>query len=356
MNIDELIATSPDDGRYMGLIRSAYADTTPHDIDAAIAYATQSGVVALEESLGELAGWRTACKRWLIGIDYCRSDPTALAHLDTLSESEVRIFDGLFVASREGCVPRNPYHPKAYLLQGQDISTVVIGSGNMSRTGLCFSVEAGIRASSSMNGPVRNMRDWFSKHWNCATPFREIAEQYDQQYGSKDNRQHPTVSDEDTVPESASSRGQLRSDDLRKLRVCQHLWIKAGNLHRNRGPGRRGNQLMLKRNSRVFFGFPARDLTPNSTVGSVAIRSGGHLREQCSLRFSDNSMDVLTLPIPEVEGPESYDRTTLHFERTGVREFDLTIGVPGTVRQWKRWSQSIGGAFRMQSGREWGVY
>ena len=356
MNIDELIATSPDDGRYLGLIRSAYSHTNPHDVCAAIAYATQSGVVALEESLGKFTGWLTACKRWLVGIDYCRSDPTALAHLDTLPKSEVRIFDGLFVAARVGCVPRSPYHPKAYLLQGQDISTVVIGSGNLSRTGLCLSIEAGIRASSSMNGPVRDMHNWFSNHWNCATPFREIEEQYDQQYGSKDNRLHPTVSDEDSVPESASNPGQLRADQLRKLRVCKHLWIEAGNLHRNRGLYRAGNQLMLKRNSRVFFGFPARDLTPNSTVGCVEIRYGGHVRPDCSLRFSDNSMDVLTLPIPGAEGPESYDRSTLHFERTGVRRLELTIGGPGEVSQWKRWSQSIGSHFRMQSGRQWGVY
>ena len=356
MNVEELIATNPDDRRYKGLITSAYRLTNPHDMRAALAYATQSGVVELEASLSELPGWDIACKRWLIGIDYCRSDPVAIAHLDALPESKVRIFDGSFVASRVGCVPRNAFHPKAYLLQGHDVSTVVIGSGNLSRTGLCFSIEAGIAASSTTEGPVRSIRDWFSHHWDSATPFLDIKEQYDQRYGSIDNRQHPMACDDDAVPESASNQGQLRPHDLRKIRVCRHLWIEAGNLHKNLGQSRPGNQLMLKRNSRVFFGFAARDLTPNSLVGSVAIRYGEHLREDCSLRFADNSMDVLTLPIPETEGPESYDSETLHFERVGVRGFHLTIGRPNDVRKWKRRSQTICGDFRMRGGRLWGVY
>ena len=358
MNVEELIATNPGDGRYVELIRSAFRIAMPREMHTAMAYATQSGVAELEASLREFQGWSVVSKRWLVGIDYCRSDPVALSHLNTLPESEVRIFDGFFVASRAGCVPRDSYHPKAYLLQGEEASTVVIGSGNLSRTGLCFGIEAGMTASSRMEVPVRDIRNWFSGHWRDATPFEDIRREYDQRYGSRDNRQHPVVSEEDAVPESAWNRGQLGPEELRKLRVCGHLWIEAGNLHRNRGQGRAGNQLMLKRNSRVFFGFPARDLTTNSTVGNVAIRFEGTLRLHCSLRFSDNSMDVLTLPVPGTEGPESYDQKTLHFEKVGVREFNLTIGRGGEVGSWKRQSRSIGGDYRMQRGRGrgWGVY
>lgn len=356
MNVEELVGTNPGDGRYVELIRSAFMRARPREMRVAMAYATQSGVAELEGSLRGFPGWRSVAKRWLIGIDYCRSDPIALAHLNTIPESEVRIFDGRFVAGRRGCVPRNSYHPKAYLLEGGEASAVVVGSGNLSRTGLSGGIEAGITASNGVEVSVKGMRDWFLGHWNSATPFQEIREQYDKHYGSRENRRHPTVSEEDTVPESAWNRGHLGPEELRKLRVCRHLWIEAGNLHRNRGPGRPGNQLMLKRNSRVFFGFPARDLETNSTVGSIAIRWEGSRRDDCSLRFSDNSMDVLTLPVPEVEGPEAYDQQTVHFHRVGVREFLLTVGDAVEVKDWKRRSRSIDGCFRMQSGRQWGVY
>lgn len=113
---------------------------------------------------------------------------------------------------------------------------------------------------------------------------------------------------------------------------------------------------MLKRNTRVFFGFQEKDLAPDTAVGSIAIRYGGHERPDCPLRFSNNSMDVLTLPIPGDEGPERYDLETLCFHRTGLRRFELSIGRARNVAVWRRNSQSIGADFRMASGRRWGVF
>ena len=113
---------------------------------------------------------------------------------------------------------------------------------------------------------------------------------------------------------------------------------------------------MLKRNSRVFFGFPAHDLQIDSAIGSVAIEYGGQPRPDCSIRFSNNSMDVLTLPIPKTEGPPKYDQETLCFEQTGVRQFRLVMAKKGDVSKWKRQAKVVGGYFKMKSGREWGVF
>ena len=352
-----LLATSPRDDQYLEMIRTAVETTQPNRLFAAVAYATHTGVAELDHALGELEPWRTATKRWLVGIDNCRSDPVALKHLNDSQRSDVRIFDGRLVSSRAGCIPRNSYHPKAYLLQGAERSAVVVGSGNLSRTGLRWGVEAAAKVSASDNAPFTDMLAWCRRNWRDATPFEEIEEQYGKQYESAQNRRNPAVSDDDAVPESAFARtGQLRPNELRKIRVCRHLWIEAGKLHLNRGPGRPGNQLMMKRNSRVFFGFAASDLAPNSPLGNVAIRFGEHLRPVCQMRFSDNSMDVLTLPVPGEEGPEAYDQRTLHFTRVGVREFNLSIGTPVEVRKWKRRSATIDGSYKMKSGRQWGVY
>ena len=175
-------------------------------------------------------------------------------------------------------------------------------------------------------------------------------------FQSLENRIDPAPTEDDAAPESAGARRQLTPGQLRKLKVCRHLWIQVGNLHFNRGPGRPGNQLMLKRNTRVFFGFPASDLEPDTALGHVAIEYAGNVRYDCSLRFSNNSMDVLTLPVPRVEGPAAYDQETICFERTGVRQFRLVLGAHRDVTRWKRKSKEIGGFLRMNSGREWGVF
>ena len=356
MTIRKLLATDPYDGQYLDLLRAAYQYTNPQALRAAVAYATQSGVAELDNVFGQLTGWNDVDKRWLVGIDYCRSDPVALAHLSGLQASKVRIFDGKFVSERKGCVPKHSYHPKVYFLQGNKRSAVIVGSGNLSRTGLRLGIEAAATVVESEENAIKDIRIWFSNHWGNATPFDNIEDRYEKEFSSINNRRHPIPIEEDEIPESASNRGQIHPHELRKLRVCRHLWINAGNLHRNRGPGRPGNQLMLKRNSRVFFGFSAHDLVPNSHIGHIAIRFAQRLREDCPLRFSDNSMDVLTLPIPGTEGPQEYDGKTLLFTRVGIRQFDLTIGRRRDAANWRSRSRTIEGHFRMNSGREWGVY
>lgn len=347
----QLLGTSADDGQYLELIRSAYRKTKPSRICVAVAYATHSGVADLEKALSGLSRWEKASKQWLVGIDYCRSDPLALSHLNDLPRSKLRIFDGEFVANRNGCVPRHSFHPKAYLLFGSSTSAAVVGSGNLSRTGLQHGVEAAasVRNSRAIDGA----QSWFRRQWRAATPFEDVEAPYRRRYESADNRRHPQASEDDVAPESARA-AQLKPHELRKLRVCRHLWIEAGNVTRNRGPKLPGNQLMMKRNTRVFFGFAAQDLRENTSIGDVAIKLGGQWSCERSLRFGDNSMDVLTLPVPE-QG-ETYDQQTLHFEQVGVRAFKLTIGSKTDTRRWKRRSQSVEGNFQMKRGRLWGVY
>ena len=125
----QLLGTTADDGQYLELIRSACRKTKPDRICVAVAYATHSGVADLDDALSSLSRWGKANKQWLVGIDHCRSDPLALSHLNDLPRSKLRIFDGEFVANRNGCVPRHSFHPKAYLLFGSSKSAAVVGSG-----------------------------------------------------------------------------------------------------------------------------------------------------------------------------------------------------------------------------------
>lgn len=338
------------------MIEAAFSSVAPSRVEIAIAYATHSGVAVLTSALAESESWRKAHKRWLVGIDYCRSDPVALQHLQQLPRSEVRIYDGDYVVKRSECIPRISYHPKLYLFRRQKKSVLVLGSGNLSRTGLEIGVEAGTSVLVTRAEDIRLIQRWFASLWRNACPWQDVKELYSAQYLSRSNRQSPIVLEDDMVPESAKKSGQITPKQLRRLRVCQQLWVEAGNLHQNRGVGHPGNQLMLKRNTRVFFGFPAQDLQRDSRIGSIEIEFNGQTRHDCPLRFSNNHMDVLTLPIPGTEGPTKYDQKTLCFSRIGPRKFRLELGKKSNVPQWKRKSRSIDGLFKMRSGRKWGVY
>jgi hypothetical protein len=112
---------------------------------------------------------------------------------------------------------------------------------------------------------------------------------------------------------------------------------------------------MMKRLTRVFFGFPPLDLSRNSLVGNIYIHYNEHMT-QCSLTYSDNGMDKLVLPIPGTVGPAEYDAQNLHFEQIAPRHFRLLIGSNRDKAAWRRRSTAVSGAYRMSSGREWGVY
>jgi hypothetical protein len=113
---------------------------------------------------------------------------------------------------------------------------------------------------------------------------------------------------------------------------------------------------MMKRLSRVFFGFEPNSVHENSLIGTVAIHYCTSVRDDCSLTYSDNKMDKLVLPIPEDGGPQFYDNQILMFERIGPGSFKLTLGTHTEVTAWKRKSQRIHAFFTMAGGREWGVF
>src|SRR5205823_2120716 len=110
----------------------------------AVAYATLGGVKAFERRMEQGLGdrWRAMQKRWLVGIDWCRSDPPALRRLSAIQNSAVKIPSGrTLVAS--ACMPRDTFHPKLFMFDGPRLTSVVCGSGNLSVNGLTRGCECG---------------------------------------------------------------------------------------------------------------------------------------------------------------------------------------------------------------------
>lgn len=355
----------PSSGSTLAAIEKALRAKSLQSSDAAVAYITSSGIYDFAKAAERASdgAWATAKKRWITSFDYCRTDPVALDALLDMPTSTVRIHDGEFCLEHCG-TPKVPFHPKVFLLRDPINDFAIAGSGNLSRSGLSRGVEIGLALTSARSGlpeastaaSIKALRTWYNSTWRAAIPLNSaMLERYRRLYESVGNRRSPTPT-EDDVLSATTERQALSGEDLRKLRVCRHLWIKMGN-NRNRGPHLPSSQLMMKRLSRVFFGFPPADLPRDSFIGNVDISYGGGAFHSYSLYFSNNGMDKLNLPMPGTFGPASYEDKYLLFTQVGPHAFRVELGSEPQKRGWLKKSKEIDANFKMASGgREWGVF
>jgi HKD family nuclease len=334
-------------------------------IDVAVAYITSGGAYDfLQRVSGALgAAWDEIGKRWITSFDYCRTEPVALHALMSIPNSSIRIHDAQFCLTHGG-TPKVPFHPKAFLMRSGQRDYALAGSGNMSRSGLSKGVEAGLALEINRAPPIepsafasiQALRTWFTTTWASATPLNaHLLARYKGLFENLANLKAP-VPTEDDIASVYTGSGALSSKDLQKLRVCAHFWIEAGNITKNRGPNLPGNQLMMKRLSRVFFGFSATTVSENTLIGTVDITFNNGAIDRYSLTYSDNKMDKLTLPIPANDGPPAYDNECLLFQRILPGQFRLTLGSNSDRATWLKKSGAIDGSFKMSSGRRWGVF
>jgi hypothetical protein len=354
------------ESEYLALLEAATDAATFDSISGAFAYASSAGVSLLTNQLrADIDGFAELRKQWLVGIDWCRSEPRAFDLLEGVPNSAVKVPDGAFVVKRQGCTPRLPWHPKALVLQGPTAIAVIAGSGNLSRNGLTRGHEVGSLTvvSQPANAAERRALDscqevatWFTSVWRRATPLARVSVEYDQRFKTA-ARGKPPLTDDDKLPEERRGWSEER---VRKFRTASRLWIDAGNLHHNRGENRPGNQLMLSPWTKVFFGLEPVDVPTDTALGSLAIRYGGMTRWDSPLRFSNNAMEVLTLPLPGAGGPPTYDQKPLLFtaaEQDGQPVWDLTVGTAAERRRWRNKSRAADSFYKMQnSPREWGVF
>jgi hypothetical protein len=222
--------------------------------------------------------------------------------------------------------------------------------------GLVLAADRNNPAKSSNSVSIKGLRRWYKTVWDDATPLNAaLLKQYVKLFESVPNLAHPTATEDDLASEETTRRA-LTSKDLQKLRVCSNFWIEAGNITKNRGKHLPGNQLMMKRLSRVFFGYDPTTVPRDTVIGSVDMCYSGGANAPYTLSFSNNGMDKLNLPIPGIAGPAAYDNQPLLFREIGPHLFSLTIGTKAEKAIWLKSSKAISADFKMSGGREWGVF
>lgn len=287
------------DATTLSEIERVRADISANEFFGCFAYATQSGFRAFDLAVGK-DFWAKTTSRWLIGIDYGRTDPRALKEIAARANAEVRIFDGQFVVDRPSFVPRRDYHPKVAIMKNtvSEKHGLVLGSGNFSYNGLQRSIEAGSAivagSESAFNEQISPVRSVFEKLWKAASPLAEIASRYDANLVGLIN-----IRDK---KRSASSMGRRKG-----------FWIEAGYVTKNRGENKPGNQIFAPNGFRKFFGL--KKAKSNTTqIGEIKFKTDIGPSVTKNYRENDNGMEKLTLPMPEDHGFGVYDGKVLVFE------------------------------------------
>lgn len=311
--------------------------------DAAVAYATRAGCERLHGKLTETTStWAAAQKRWLVSMDFGRTEPEALRFLAALQRSEVRVPDGCHVANATGFAPSSVFHPKVFMCRGpaNPAFGLVVGSGNLTISGLAVGTECGTLGAwrgrldveeREALAQAQETSAWFDVMWDAADPLEDVIGQYETAW----RRRPVRLPEDETLPAQRyrdAEQEVVARDLAANYAAAQALWIEVrGRLYANLTTREVGNQVDLKRGARVFFGFPAADVPTDTVLGQVRIGCPGYAEQECSVRYGNNQMDKVNLPIPGRDGPDSYDNSILIFERIprgrrgGVPRFRLTV-------------------------------
>lgn len=371
MNSQKMVLQDAAAGRVSNVLRGiceVASLTTFARTRVSVAYASQKGCENLHSNLAKSAkSWIGAEKRWLVSIDFGQTSPDALTFLADLPNSRVRIADGLALL-KKGLIPTRAFHPKTYLFIGKEKAAaadlaIVSGSANLTYGALNTNAEH-VFISRRWGNPVETDKQllsalgvflaWWDVAWASATPYSKgFIEKYKTLYSPKKQLQD---SEELSKSFADSKDAVIEVDEGAKWAASKCFWIEAGKLYKNRGPKQAGNQLDCRRGTRVFFGFPPDSVPTNTVLGQVRITYQGKQPQQRSVKFGDNAMDKVNLPIPGEYGPERYDDSVLHFERTGDQEFQLTMRPLSGAKGWVNKSKKQGLKYSFAGGRQFGFY
>jgi len=305
---------------------------------AAFAYVTDSGVAQVATQLYTALGPSREC-RWVFGMDYGRSHPTALRRLRTIGKSTIRIHDGEYVAQTKAFIPRTSFHMKTALTfeKSGDPCKQIVGSGNLSASGLLSGIEAGcvIDYSKVNREDADACIGRLEEIWETSTPLELVIDDYEKRY-------EEIIQPKICVPKSKA------------LSVGTELfWIDVGYVTKNRGADRPGNQFDLPRGAHVYLGVKeAKNPELNTVLGDLNIRTLTGTVVGRRLRYGNNAMEKLSLPIPELNGYECYDGKILTFQ---VREGEVLLDALEHDDFFQIYGKRISSCSEMQSGRRYGT-
>jgi hypothetical protein len=189
-----------------------------------------------------------------------------LTYLEGISNTAVRVPNGLKVLEAGGFMPSVPFHPKAYAVDdiangNKSVFGTFVGSGNLTGSGLLTGSQCGVfsfwkGSSGAQKKEMLSAYDamsWFETVWENANPVAAIIKEYTKQW--KKTKPPIVEEDEDVVELYVGGADHVVQGDFAvALASAKAFWIEVKELYKNRGASQAGNQVDTPRgNARVFW-------------------------------------------------------------------------------------------------------
>ena len=357
---DFSLGLQPAGGTVITVLGEAAAEVKWESLVVSVAYATQAGVAQL---VGELnARWNSfesANKLFVVGLDFGLTEPEAIRYLSDLPNAACYLHEARRTLS-SALHPQSRFHPKLYAFGSRAsigesrLASGIVGSANLTGAALTSNFESYTRFRvSSATAPGRRWIGQLATVANIAESQPRASERLLSEY-ERLRAKAPAAGAEPT-PGRYNPRADLGAAHLRALRAARCLWTQTLKIVENLGAGNPGNQVDLKRGSRVFFGSKVPLAAPTNTpLGSIDIIAVSG-RENCNLRYGNNGMDKVNLPVPGGANPPKYDYGYVLWERKPDGSFKLHVRADGKV--WVNGSEDEGTLFKYAGGRRvWGFF
>ncbi len=370
MHSQRLVLQDSNTGQVSQIFRSVIGlagEASFQRLRVAVAYASLAGCRDLVGGLTRnMRRWRGARKEWLVSIDFGRTEPQAVDFLRHLTNSAVRVPDAQNLLQRK-LVPERCFHAKSFIFT-EDLTVadggfgLFTGSANLTLSGLHTGVEHGVallwkpprrRAEQSLLAGMQQSLKWWDDAWQRADiGTSSLIADY--------RRIRPVPAREDAAGTvrmfTSSTATEIAAAEGLPWAQSRCLWAQTYSLYQNRGPGRPGNQLDLRRGTRVYFGLTPSKVPPDTKLGEVLLQYGEGPSIARSVRFANNHMDKVNLPVPGEGGPPSYDNTYVHFERLGPGRFKIIVPRSDEWKAWISESRRQGMLYEFTGGRKYGFY
>lgn len=337
-------------------LREAVSGLNLDRLDVAVAYATVSGVSALEKALGRFP----LVSRWVVGLDDAITQPDAIDLLRKTKGAGVR----LATLAAQG----RRFHPKAYCLwssNDQACCILSVGSGNMTLNGLRRNGEVAAILSATSAKEGDELKAIWSEMWELGVvPDQAMLDAYRARFAIA-RKARKIVAEAGAAPPEPEPDEKV-DDDLPlngDPATAIFSWLDAGSATAQ------GREVELPRAMTPYFGVGPNTGSPLS----LRLRQANGRTDSLPLTMrEDNSMWRIGFTSASIHAGTG--RNTLRpvaggnrsdlavaFKRTGVRRFDVQF-VPLNSAGYKELmaKSTAAGAYhrtrKTASGRSYGFF